>query len=91
MRQIALLWLSLIHIWASILFSLVVAIPLGMLAGYKRDTVLDKIISVFNYLGISVPSFWFGIMLIILFSSILHWLPSSGMRTTGVNLSLIHI
>ena len=70
---------------ASILFSLVVAIPLGMLAGYKRDTVFDKIISVFNYLGISVPSFWFGIMLIILFSSILHWLPSSGMRTTGVN------
>lgn len=70
---------------ASILFSLAVSIPLGMLAGYKRDTIVDKIISFASYLGISVPSFWFGIMLIVLLSLKLGLLPSSGMRTTGVD------
>lgn len=70
---------------ASILFSLAVAIPLGMLAGYKQNSLADKAISFFSYLGISIPSFWFGIMLIVLFALKLHCLPSSGMRTTGVN------
>ncbi len=69
---------------ASILFSLIVAIPLGMLAGYKQNSLADKAVSFFSYLGISIPSFWFGIMLIVLFALKLHCLPSSGMRTTGV-------
>lgn len=70
---------------ASIIFSLLVSIPLGMWAGYKRDSLADKVISFFSYLGISVPSFWFGIMLIALLSLKLSLLPSSGMRTTGVD------
>lgn len=70
---------------ASILFSLLVSIPLGMWAGYRQDSLADKIISFFSYLGISVPSFWFGIMLIVLLSLKLHLLPSSGMHTTGVD------
>ncbi len=70
---------------ASILFSLAVAIPLGMLAGYKQNSIFDKIVNFFSYLGISIPSFWFAIMLIVLFALKLHWLPSSGMRTTGVH------
>ena len=70
---------------ASILFSLIVSIPLGMLAGSKKDTIVDKTISFLSYLGISVPSFWFGIMLIVLLSLKLALLPSSGMRTTGVD------
>ncbi|MBQ1270911.1 MAG: ABC transporter permease [Clostridia bacterium] len=70
---------------ASILFSLAVSIPLGMWAGYKRDSIVDKVISFMSYLGISVPSFWFGIMLIVLLSLKLNLLPSSGMRTTGID------
>lgn len=70
---------------ASILFSLIVSIPLGMLAGYKRDSLWDKIITTLSYAGVSVPSFWFGIMLIVLLSLRLGWLPSSGMRTTGIH------
>lgn len=69
---------------ASILFSLAVSIPLGMLAGCREGSVFDRIVSVLNYVGISIPSFWFGIMLIVLLSLQLHLLPSSGMRTTGV-------
>lgn len=70
---------------ASILFSLAVSIPLGMIAGYKKESLADKLITVFSYLGISIPSFWFGIMLIVFFSLKLSVLPSSGMRTTGVD------
>jgi peptide/nickel transport system permease protein len=61
-----------------------VAIPLGLLAGYYKNRWIDNLISGVSYLGISVPVFWFGIMLIILFSLKLGWLPSSGMRTIGV-------
>lgn len=68
---------------ASILFSLAAAIPLGLLAGSKKDTVIDKIISTLNYVGISIPEFWFAILLILLFSLKLKLLPGSGMHTTG--------
>lgn len=69
---------------ASLLLSLIVAIPLGLLAGYYKNRWIDNIISGISYLGISLPAFWFGIMLIIVFSLKLGLLPSSGMRTIGV-------
>ena len=70
---------------ASIVFSLLVSIPLGMLAGYFENSWFDRITNGLHYVAISIPSFWFAIMLIILFSLNLGWLPSSGMRTTGVH------
>ena len=70
---------------ASILFSLLVAIPLGMLAGYKEGTLADRCVSFLNYFGISIPSFWFAIMLMVVLSLNFKLLPSSGMRTTGVD------
>jgi peptide/nickel transport system permease protein len=69
---------------AALVLSILVAIPLGLLAGYYKNRWIDNLISGVSYLGISVPVFWFGIMLIILFSLKLGWLPSSGMRTIGV-------
>lgn len=69
---------------ASLLLSLIVSIPLGLLAGYYKNRWIDNIISGISYLGISLPAFWFGIMLIIVFSLKLGLLPSSGMRTIGV-------
>ena len=41
-------------------------------------------ISILAYIGISIPAFWLGLMLIIVFALNLHWLPSNGMRTVGV-------
>lgn len=69
---------------AALLLSVLVAIPLGLLAGYYKNRWVDMIISAISYLGISLPAFWFGIMLIIVFSMNLGVLPSSGMRTIGV-------
>ena len=65
--------------------SLLLSIPLGLIAGYKKNTWIDNAISGFAYFGMSIPNFYFGMLLIILFTAILHWLPSSGMHTYGVN------
>lgn len=70
---------------ASLVLSLLIAIPLGLIAGTHKNRLVDNIVSGLTYLGISVPAFWLGIVLIILFSMKLGLLPSSGMRTIGVN------
>ena len=69
----------------SLLVSLTLSIPLGLIAGYKKNTFVDNLISGFAYFGMSIPNFYFGILLIILFTAKLHWLPSSGMHTYGVD------
>lgn len=69
----------------SLLVSLALSIPLGLIAGYKKNTWIDNLISGFAYFGMSIPSFYFGMLMIILFTAILHWLPSSGMHTFGVD------
>lgn len=68
----------------SMIFSLLVSIPLGLISGLKRDKITDQIISIFSYIGISIPSFWFALMLIVVFCLNLRLLPNSGMRTLGV-------
>ena len=70
---------------SALLLSLIVAIPLGLIAGTHKNKPIDNLISALTYLGISMPAFWLGIMLIIIFSMQLKLLPSSGMRTIGVN------
>lgn len=67
----------------SLLVSLLVAIPLGLWSGIKKNKLVDNIISLFSYIGISLPSFWFAILLILLFSLKLDWLPASGMHDLG--------
>jgi len=73
---------------ASLITSLALSIPLGLIAGYKKNTWIDNAISSFAYFGMSIPSFYFGMLMIILFTAKLHWLPSSGMHTFGVDTPL---
>jgi peptide/nickel transport system permease protein len=63
--------------------AVVIAIPLGVLSAIRRNSALDRIVAALSFMGISVPVFWLGIMLIILFSLRLGWLPSGGMNTVG--------
>ena len=72
----------------SLVVSLALSIPLGLIAGYKKNTWIDNAISGFAYFGMSIPSFYFGMLMIILFTAKLHWLPSSGMHTFGVDTPL---
>lgn len=70
---------------SALVFSFVVSIILGVASGVKKGTWVDKVINGFTYIGVSIPSFWFAILLIIVFSLYLKIFPSNGMHTTGVN------
>jgi peptide/nickel transport system permease protein len=63
---------------AALLLSLVVAIPIGVLSSVRRNGAFDRIATAFAFMGVSIPNFWLGIMMIILFSVTLGWLPSAG-------------
>ncbi len=62
----------------AMLIALVLAIPLGVLAAIKRGGIIDRLATVTSLVGVSVPGFWLGIMLILLFSVKLGWMPVSG-------------
>ncbi|MGH7353419.1 MAG: ABC transporter permease [Candidatus Rokuibacteriota bacterium] len=63
----------------SIVLTLVVAVPLGVLTAVRRDTFLDHAGTVATVLGQATPGFWLGLMLIYVFSVQLRWLPTGGM------------
>jgi peptide/nickel transport system permease protein len=55
----------------------------GFVAGYFRDSALDKIASAVSVLGVSVPHYWLGIVMVIVFSATLGWLPPTGAGPDG--------
>jgi peptide/nickel transport system permease protein len=65
----------------TILISLILAVPIGVLAASKRGTSLDRASLLGSLIGISAPPFWIGIAFILIFSVELQWLPSSGRGT----------
>ena len=62
----------------AILIALMIAIPVGVLSAVRRNTFWDYLANSLSLCGLSVPSFWLGIMLILLLSVRLGWLPASG-------------
>lgn len=68
---------------AALLVAVLIGIPSGILAATRPNTMLDYTSTFFSVAGISVPSFWFGIVLMIIFSVQLGWLPSAGMYSLG--------
>jgi len=63
---------------AATVVSLLIAIPLGILSATRRNGPVDAAGRVGSLVGLSIPNFWFGILLVVLFSVHLGWLPSSG-------------
>jgi peptide/nickel transport system permease protein len=68
---------------AGLLLAVALAVPLGVLAAVRRNSWLDHVITAVSMFGLSVPVFWLGIMLILLFAVQLRWLPAGGMLTVG--------
>ncbi|SEG81492.1 ABC transporter permease [Bosea lathyri] len=62
----------------SMLIALLIGLPVGVLAALRRGSALDYGASLFGLAGLSIPNFWLGIMLILLFSVNLGWLPAGG-------------
>ncbi|MBZ0298821.1 MAG: ABC transporter permease [Anaerolineae bacterium] len=63
---------------ASLLVGIAVAFPVGVISAVKPGSLIDVVGSILSQIGISVPSFWMGILFVLLFSLSLGWLPPSG-------------
>ncbi|MBX9468019.1 MAG: ABC transporter permease [Rhizobium sp.] len=69
----------------SMIFAFVIGVPMGILAAVKKNTVIDYIANIVALSGLSIPNFWLGIMLILLVSVKLGWLPASGYESIFVD------
>lgn len=74
--------------FSALFFSYLLAIPIGVLAAVRQYSVWDYIATVFSFLGVSVPSFFFGLLLIYFFALKLDWFPTGGTHTIGASFSL---
>lgn len=72
----------------AIFFAVVVSIPIGIISATKQYSIFDNVGMIIALLGVSMPSFWLGLMLILLFSVYLGWLPSGGMNNGFASLIL---
>jgi peptide/nickel transport system permease protein len=70
----------------AMLVAIVIGVPAGILAAVKQDTAVDYGATMVALWGISMPNFWLGILLILLFSVTLGWLPASGFVSPAENL-----
>lgn len=68
---------------ASLVVGIAIAFPVGILSAVRPGSKLDLVASFLSQIGVSVPSFWMGILLILLFSLTLSWLPPSGYTAFG--------
>jgi peptide/nickel transport system permease protein len=81
----------------SLALTIVVGIPLGIGAGSRPNSLADWLVSLLTFVAISIPSFWLGILLILIFADKLRWLPSSGATSwvhilmPGITLSVYSI
>ena len=78
----------------SFLLALVLALPAGILAAMRPRSPLDYGLNLFAFAGISMPSFWLALLLILLFSVQLGWLPAGGVTSVGADslqARLIHL
>jgi peptide/nickel transport system permease protein len=64
---------------AALIFASVIGIGMGVFAAVKRGTVWDRVVTLISVSGISIPVFWLGLALMLLFAFYLQWLPPSGM------------
>lgn len=69
----------------SMVFAILVGVPMGILAATRKNTVFDYVASIVALSGLSIPNFWLGIMLILLVSVQLGWLPASGYESIFVD------
>ena len=78
----------------AMILSLIISVPLGMLAALKHNSIWDSLATALATIGVSLPKFWFGLVLMIYFSLKQGWLPSTGsadLMTDGLGEFLKHI
>jgi peptide/nickel transport system permease protein len=73
---------------SSLVLGIAIGLPLGMYAGYRPQSMVAKAILALSILGFSLPTFWVGLMLIMVFAVNLGWLPSTGRGETATVLGM---
>ncbi len=68
----------------SFFVALLISVPAGILSALKKNTATDHAVTLVAFLGLSMPDFWLGIILIIIFAANLHWLPALGYVSLSV-------
>jgi peptide/nickel transport system permease protein len=74
---------TLLLMGSAYLLTMLIAIPVGVLAAVRQYSWFDYLATGLAFIGLSMPVFWFGLLLILLFSVQLGWLPTSGIATIG--------
>jgi peptide/nickel transport system permease protein len=74
---------------AALLFALLVAFPIGIISAVRQNSLLDRLSMATAFLGISMPAFWLGIILILIFAVWLRWLPVQGRIDSNIDLDTI--
>jgi peptide/nickel transport system permease protein len=69
----------------SFVLAVLIGMPVGILAAYYRGSIVDGLVTAVGLLGVAIPGFWFGILLIIFFGVKLAWLPPSGYVSLGTD------
>ncbi len=67
---------------SSMILTLLITIPLGVISAIKKNSWFDNFVTVFSFIGMSIPSFWLALMLMLLFSVNLGWFPAVGMYSS---------
>jgi peptide/nickel transport system permease protein len=73
----------------SLVVALLIAVPAGIISATRQYSVFDHVVTTLAYVGRSMPVYYSGLLLIIIFSIWLRWLPSGGMHTLGKSFSLL--
>ncbi len=68
----------------SLVLTLLIALPLGIISAVRQNTAADYGLTLFSFVGISIPSFWLALMILYFFGVTLHWFPTRGMRSIMV-------
>ncbi|MFC3227482.1 ABC transporter permease [Marinibaculum pumilum] len=75
------IWVTVILAIGSLLLALGIGIPLGVVAAWRPNSLVDRFALTLAVFGQAIPNFWFGLMLIVIFGVQLQWLPISGSET----------
>jgi peptide/nickel transport system permease protein len=73
----------------SMVIAILIGVPVGITSASRRNTWLDSTTMIGSLVGVSMPIFWLGLMEIMLFAVFLHWLPSGGRLSTGIDVKSV--
>ena len=73
---------------SSYIIAVIISFVIGVISATKQYSFTDYTLTIFSYFGIAMPTFWVGLMVLVIFAADLHWFPAGGMSSSGIGFSL---